>query len=103
MDKKAVLKVVARFRRALGAHGIREARIVLYGSHADGTAHEGSDIDLVVISEDFAGKAYWDRIEILAEAVAEVWEPIEAVAMTPGEWAEGASIIVDYAKDGEVL
>lgn len=32
-------------------------RAILYGSYAYGTPHEGSDIDLLVLSEDFAQMA----------------------------------------------
>lgn len=103
MDKGAVLEVVGRFRKALEESGIRVAKIILYGSHAAGVPHEGSDIDVIVISEDFRGKGYWERIRILADAIYEVFEPIEAVAMTPEEWEAGTSLVAQYARDGEVL
>jgi len=33
---------------------------------------EESDIDLGVISEDFKGKDFWQRIEVLSDAIYEV-------------------------------
>jgi hypothetical protein len=36
----------------------------------------------VVISDDFAEKGYWERIDILVEAFYEVFAPIEPAAMT---------------------
>jgi len=57
----------------------------------------------VVISEDFADKDYWERIDILSSAIFEVFAPIEAVAMTPQEWESGESRIVAYARHGEVV
>jgi predicted nucleotidyltransferase len=77
--------------------------VILYGSQAAGTATETSDIDVVVISESFSGKSYWERIEVLTEAIYAVYAPVEAVAMTPEEWEAGDSAIVDYAGKGEVL
>ena len=103
MGKRAVLKIVSRFAEALQARGIRCPRIILYGSHATGRSHEDSDIDLAVISRDFVGKGYWERIDILSAAICELWEPIEAVAMTPAEWRKGSSLIVDFARKGEVV
>ena len=103
MDKGAVLKIVSDFAKALEAEGIRLQKIILFGSHSTGTQREDSDIDLIVISDDFAGKGYWDRIEILSAAIATVFEPIEAIAMTPQEWQSGDSLIVDYARNGEVV
>ena len=103
MDKKAVVAVVERFTRELQAHGIRPQMVILYGSQAAGTATEASDIDLVVISESFAGMSYWERIDVLTDAIYAVYAPVEAVAMTPEEWQTGDSLIVISARKGEVM
>jgi len=103
MDQDAALECVARFRAALEARGIRIAKLVLFGSYATGQFHEGSDIDLVVVSDDFVGKGYWERIDMLSSAIHEVFAPIEAVAMTQADWEGGHSMIADFARDGIVL
>lgn len=103
MDKNAVVDIVKQYGHAVENQGIHVSKIVLYGSYAKGNWHDGSDIDIVVISDDFAGKKYWDRIDILARATYEVWKPVEAVAMTPEEWERGDSMVVDFARDGEVV
>ncbi len=103
MDKNAVLEILSRYRKALESKNIRIAKMILFGSYATGTYKEGSDIDVVVISGDFLGKDYWERIDILSDAIYEVFEPIEAVAMTPEEWEKKESPVVDYVKDGEVI
>jgi predicted nucleotidyltransferase len=103
MDKKAVVEIATRFRHGIEARGIRPLKVILYGSYATGTNQEGSDIDLVVISEDFTGKSYWERIDVLSEVIYEIFAPIEAVAMTPDEWERGDSLVTDFARNGEVL
>lgn len=103
MDKRTALDVISKFRKALEAKGINISRLILFGSYAAGTNKEGSDIDVVVISEDFAGKGYWERIDILSDSIYEVFEPIEAIAMTPDEWEKGESPISEYSKLGEVV
>ena len=103
MDKDTVVEIVSRFRRGIEARGVKAQKVILYGSHATGTGTAESDIDVVVISEDFAGKGFWERIDILADVIYEMSAPVEAVAMTPEEWEKGGSFVVDFARKGEVL
>ncbi|MDZ4861085.1 MAG: nucleotidyltransferase domain-containing protein [Candidatus Hydrogenedentes bacterium] len=103
MDQTTVPEVIEEFRKALDARGVSVQQIVLFGSHAYGQPHEGSDIDLAVISEDFREMDQWSRIELLSEVIADVWQPIDAVAKTPEEWDDNGSIIVAIAKQGKVM
>lgn len=103
MDKEGALGIISRFRKVLEARGIRINKLVLFGSYASGRFQEGSDIDLVVISDDFKDKSYWQRIDILSDAIYEVFEPLEVVGMTTDEWEKGDSFLVDYAKDGDIV
>lgn len=103
MDKAAVLEIISDFKRALEFENIKPEKIILFGSYASGDYRHDSDIDLVVISDDFEDKDYWQRIDILSSAVYKVFKPIEAVAMTQREWQSGDSMITDYAKNGEVV
>ena len=103
MDKTSVVKIVNRFHQEIKARGINPFKIILYGSHATGMSHDSSDIDIVVVSDDFKGKDYWERIEILTDVIYEIFEPIEAVALTPDEWEQGDLFITDFARNGEIL
>ncbi len=93
---------MSRFKKAIEAQNVKVDRMILFGSQATGKAREGSDIDVVVISEDFKDKGYWERIDILSAAIYDVFEPIEAVAMTAEEWSNGTSPVATYVKDGSV-
>lgn len=103
MDKSTVVKIIDRFRQGIEARGIKAQKVILYGSHAAGSRKTESDIDVVVISDDFAGKGFWERIDILADVIYEISAPVEAVAMTQAEWDRGESFIVEFARNGEVL
>lgn len=100
MDKAAVLTIIEHFRKALESKGVHVLKIVLLGSYSSSTFHEGSDIDLVVISEDFAPMGLWNRIQVLAAAISDAFYPIEVFAKTPDEWEKGDSLIVHFAKIG---
>lgn len=100
MDQKAVKKTLIHFKTVLESLGIRVDRLILYGSYAIGTEREDSDIDVVVISENFINRTYWERIDILTEAIYQVRAPIEVSAFTCEEWVAEQSLIVDFARNG---
>lgn len=103
MDQETVIKTLKLFEKALESANIQVEQLILFGSHATGTAREDSDIDIVVISSSFADKGYWERIDILSEAIHTVFAPIEASAFTPDEWKAGTSLLVDYAENGVLV
>jgi hypothetical protein len=58
----AVTSALARFRAALDARlGARVREVVLFGSHARGTASETSDVDVYVVVDD---ATHEDRIVV---------------------------------------
>ena len=103
MGKKDVLNILKRLKELLEHNNIHVERLILFGSWAKGTQQEGSDIDVVIVSNDFNGKDYWTRINILSEAIYQVFAPIQAVAMTPQEWESKESPIYQFARKGEVV
>ena len=78
-------RIVKRYRIQLQKMGIHPTRVLLYGSQASGTAREGSDIDLIVISEDWKKYNQRQRLELLGIAAARILEPIQAQGFTPNE------------------
>ena len=78
-------QIVKRYRVQLQKMGIRPTRVLLYGSQATGTAREGSDIDLIVISGDWEKYNHRQRLELLGVAAARILEPVQAQGFTPKE------------------
>jgi predicted nucleotidyltransferase len=103
MDKDYAIKSLKAFRCILEKRGFKISRLVLFGSYANGTQREGSDIDVVVVSDGFKNLGYWERIDILSQVIYEVFEPIEATAYTTEEWGSGNTTIYEYAKNGELI
>ncbi len=87
MDKEGldIQAVIGQFAEALKTQGIQIDRIILFGSQARGDAREDSDIDLLVVSSDFAQMPLYRRYEVLGKALARVMQPIEPLACTPDE------------------
>lgn len=78
-------QIVQRYCDQLEKMGIHPEKVMLYGSQATGTAREGSDIDLIVISSDWKKFNQRERLEILGVASARILEPVQAQGFTPVE------------------
>jgi len=85
--KADVRRVVVRFCQQLEQMGIRSERVLLFGSQAKGTAREGSDIDLVIVSAAWEPYSERERLELLGIAAARILEPVQARGATPEEIA----------------
>lgn len=57
--------IILRFVDALTVRGIRVEKAILYGSHASGRIHAGSDLDLAIVSPDFGKDRYEERKKLL--------------------------------------
>lgn len=80
------------------------ARVVLFGSYAAGTPHEGSDVDLLVVMP-FDGRRTWKAYEILRSLDTHV--PLDIVLRTPKEMRERIAwndfFLKEIMQKGEVL
>jgi predicted nucleotidyltransferase len=100
MDQRTVLNIVNLFKDNITKKGIHIDRILLYGSYANNTQRKDSDIDIVVISDSFKDMDYWHRIDILADVICDIFQPIEAVGMTNEEWNNKVFMAAEYAQNG---
>lgn len=95
--------------RELIAQGIDVDRVYLFGSQTNGRAHEWSDVDVIIVSNDFANVPLWKRPEITGAArgaaFAETGESVVGLAKTPDEVAtcHTASFLADVLKDAVVV
>ena len=85
MDRETI-EVLKRYKEALKQLGIVPEKVIVYGSQAKGGSNEYSDIDVVVISRDFASMNLRERLEILGMAAARIMEPVQALGYTPEEF-----------------
>jgi predicted nucleotidyltransferase len=97
--------IIKRYSQQLEELGIKPEGMILYGSFAKGTAEEGSDIDLLIVSENFQGMNIRQRSELLGMAAARILSPIQAQGLTPQEVTENEedSFLVEILQSGIVL
>ena len=78
---------IQRYRAEVEKMGIHCESVLLFGSQVTNTAEEGSDIDLFIVSSDWARYGERERYEMLGIAAARILEPIQARGVTPDEIA----------------
>ena len=107
MAEEQLKEVIDYFKNQLIEEGIRISKIILFGSQAVGTATDDSDIDLVVVSEDFADKNLFEKIKLLnkadAKTIKKFMVPLDVILMSPKEFESESSIMAGYARKGKVL
>ena len=107
MDQAAAIDVARFLGKRMEEAGIRVSKLVLFGSHGRGDASEESDVDVVVISEDFRGKDLFDRARLTGRASADTIHhfvaPVDVIAMTPEEFDNPDSLVAQVARTGMAL
>lgn len=83
--RQKIKTIIGLYKQELKRFGIKAEKIIRYGSYAKGKARHDSDIDLIVISNDFKNFNLRERLEVLGLAAGRVFEPIEALGYTPKE------------------
>ncbi len=107
MAEKDLHAVILFFGQCLKEKGIADPKIVLFGSRSKGRGSEESDIDIAVVSPDFENKNIWERSELIRDVkiktIKKFVVPLDVVTLTPDEFQEGASLIAQYARQGEIV
>jgi predicted nucleotidyltransferase len=87
--------------------GVNVQKIIVFGSQASGKNKADSDIDIIVISDDFKNKDIFKRARLTKDAeimtIRKFMIPLDIMTMTPEELADDKSLLSDYARIGEVI
>lgn len=85
MDKE-IHRLIMLYKLKLEALGIKVKKIILYGSYAEGRASKDSDIDLLVVSDNFKDMDLWERLTLMGRARIGIKRPIEIIGVTEKEF-----------------
>ena len=83
--RSQIKEIIEQYKDTLRKRGIQVERVILYGSFAKGNPTDDSDIDLIVVSENFQTMNLRERLEALGAAAARIMKPIEAKGYTARE------------------
>lgn len=99
MVDQAIVDSVQDYLRHLIDQGLAVSFAVVFGSHAKGSSHEWSDIDLLVVSPRFDGSLDRDDISRLWRVAARTDSRIEPVPCGARQWDEDVSrAVVEIAR-----
>lgn len=100
-------KLIQYLITLLGEKGIKVQKIIIFGSHARGTATADSDLDMVIISNDFRGKGIFERAKELQgiewALIKKFMIPLDIITMSPDDYKKGISPVSQFAKAGKIV
>ncbi len=97
MVEEKTREVINNLRTVLESNGITVQKMVLYGSRSREHSEQFSDIDIVIVSPDFSGKDYWERVQMISPLIPRSAYAVEPLLVTPQEWDEESSMIITIA------
>jgi len=78
--EEIVRQTIERLRQRVRVH-----QVILFGSHARGEADDWSDVDLAVVSPDFAQMSHRRLMDLLVEVILAVDRAVEIRPYTPAD------------------
>ncbi|MFA6331366.1 MAG: nucleotidyltransferase domain-containing protein [Methanoregula sp.] len=102
-----VLEAVNFFGAVVRENGIHIHDLILFGSSGRGTASSGSDIDIAIVSGDFAGRDIFERALVTKEAeiqtVRKFRVALDVLTLTPEEYQDPGSLIAGTIRKGIIV
>ncbi|MCP4287207.1 MAG: nucleotidyltransferase domain-containing protein [Gammaproteobacteria bacterium] len=99
MVEPAVIRIIQNYLIVARQAGFRASRAILFGSHARGEAHPNSDIDILVIADEFDKPHDHSRIDLLWELRAKTDSRIEPLPVGEIQWqTDDANAIIEIAR-----
>ncbi len=109
MSEKEIKRIlISTLKQLFGQKGIKLNKLILFGSYSMDKATESSDIDLVIVSENFRNKNLSERIKMMLgvnrQLVNALDKPVDTVFYSDKEWEQENSLIINEAKQyGTIL
>ncbi len=105
MVAQSIIESVRYYLRLVNENGIPVSFGVLFGSQAKGTAHEESDIDLIVVSPCFDEHKKYSDVAKLWRLIASSDNRLEPVPVGEHEWRDdNTRAIIEIARrEGRIV
>ncbi len=101
LTREIAISTATDFLSQCAAQGIVFKKAILFGSTVRGNVHEGSDIDLLLVSDQF-GKSIWENAKLIAP-INKKFTLIEAHPYPTAYFLKGDPFISEVRKTGVEL
>ena len=92
MDQTAINEIIHYLKESLINNGVRVDSIALFGSALSGEMHDGSDLDIILISEAFRDKDIFERSKLTMDSelmtLRKFKVPMDILNMSPEEFKQ---------------
>ncbi len=103
MDKGTIKNIVEFLSAQLTASGLKQAKVLVFGSALSEAFNENSDIDIAIISDDFMNVEIFKRSLLTSKAERETMKkfgvPLDVVRLTVDEYEKEERLIAKYVKE----
>lgn len=93
-----VRTIVRFFVERLKEDGLDISKAVVFGSHTDGNVRRDSDIDVIIVSENFRRKDLFKRVDMIYNAYSMTIDkfvvPMDIVLETPEEYNPDFGVVI---------
>jgi len=105
MAQKKVIEAIKFLENCLIDSGLNISKIILFGSQAKGNQTEKSDVDIIIVSDDFKDRNIFEKANMTKEAEIKTIKnfliPFDIITLTPEEYEN--SLFYEYKKNCEVI
>jgi len=103
VDKKdLIIKKIKKYLEVLQSNDYSIKKTYLYGSYAKGNYHKDSDIDILIISDNFTGNRFKDSLKILKFCRA-IDTRIEPMPYRPEDFNDSDPLVIEVKATGKEI
>lgn len=92
MVENAIIEIIQYLKRSLFDNGLSVDKVAIFGSYKKGNFTDQSDLDLIIVSDDFEGKDIFERSEMTMNSEINTLKkfmiPLDVLKMTHKEYGD---------------
>ena len=97
-----IIKKIKKYLEILQNHDYRIKKTFLYGSYAKGNYRKDSDIDILIISDDFTGNRFKDSLKLL-KLCRDLDSRIEPMPYRPEDFNDSDPLVIEVKATGREI